>query len=108
MEVLGNENDKEKRNLVAQRSWNGKYLAGTPEGGVRLINDTVCDCEKWKVIHMYEEWVALQSFHGMYLCCDDFWQTGKLVTADRMEANRWEHWMILPVDLVAIEAASYK
>ena len=80
---------------IALKSWTGKYLAGTPDGDAKMLSDSIGDWEKWKVVDQGYGFCALQSCHGKFLVCDDFFDTGKIVRADRDHANKWEHWAIV-------------
>lgn len=109
IELVGDETEVENHQFVALRSWTGKYLAGTPDGRACLLSETVGAWEKWKVVNMDAGFVALQSCHGMHLCCDDVFKAEVAVRADGRETNEREHWMIVhsePDDTLGKDATS--
>ena len=82
---------------IALKSWTGKFLSAKPhsEGfDVRADADSIGEWEVWKIIPRGDAFVALQSYHGKYLVCDDFFKCGNLVKADREDIAEWEEWAI--------------
>ena len=66
---------------------------------MRADADEIGDWEKWKIVPRGDLFVALQSAHGKYLVCDDLFNCGNTVLADR------DH---IKEIIAALEAAGYK
>lgn len=97
--------------LVAVRSrWKGTYLSAKDDGRVLADAESIGENESWILEKQQhpdyndnELCFSLKSarFHR-YLVCDDLWDCGKTVRADRHEAHEWEKWMIIPEDAHAL------
>lgn len=83
--------------MVALQAWTGKFLSAKNCGDVRADCDHIGESEKWKIesSNKGEIFVALKSWRDKYLVCDNSFDCGNSVRADRDKLQEWEEWAIV-------------
>eukprot|EP00934_Nitzschia_sp_Nitz4_P001114 Nitzschia sp. Nitz4//scaffold87_size112219//22459//23247//NITZ4_004066-RA/size112219-snap-gene-0.86-mRNA-1//1//CDS//3329559345//1114//frame0 len=88
---LGPDNDG--RQVIALQGWTGKYLTAHDCGRVGADWHSIGHRKIWYLVPSAVHFVAIQSCHlGKYLVCDDFFNCGNEVRADREHIQEWEEW----------------
>jgi hypothetical protein len=88
---------------VALQAWTGKYLRARPNGDAKADCNHVGDWEskRWCLNNM-SMFLALPSWHGKYLICDNLLDPGQFERADR---NGIHEWAIVNNDNALVEPA---
>ena len=81
--------------VVGFQSHFGKFLSARPDGSVHAHANKLDKWEQWTIEEVRDGYVALRSFHGKYLVCDNLLDCGKKVRADRSRVQEWEEWAIV-------------
>ena len=91
--------DESGQAVVALQAWTGKFIASKPNGDVEAFADQIGEWEKWIVENHGDTFVALKSKEfGRYLCCDNLFDCGNEVRANRERVQEWELWVMVPQD----------
>eukprot|EP00544_Gedaniella_sp_CCMP2646_P011736 CAMPEP_0202482090 /NCGR_PEP_ID=MMETSP1361-20130828/1538_1 /ASSEMBLY_ACC=CAM_ASM_000849 /TAXON_ID=210615 /ORGANISM="Staurosira complex sp., Strain CCMP2646" /LENGTH=211 /DNA_ID=CAMNT_0049109827 /DNA_START=365 /DNA_END=1001 /DNA_ORIENTATION=+ len=95
--------DMDSDGSVALQAWTGKYLRARPNGDAKADCNHVGDWEskRWCLNNM-SMFLALPSWHGKYLICDNLLDPGQFERADR---NGIHEWAIVNNDNALVEPA---
>lgn len=85
---------------IALQSFHGTFLSAKPTGDVVADGREMNSWEKWKIENRPNGFVSMRSCHGKYIACDDLWDCGKVVKADRDDVQEWEEWAFVDDPLI--------
>jgi hypothetical protein len=92
--ISGNDDSCPTTSRVAFKSWTGQFLSAKLDGTV-FAADVLDEGCHWELQSTTGNFVSLKSHFDRFLCCDDFFDCGKFVRADRLRVEEWEEWIIV-------------